>query len=769
MDTTTIGTISAPGMLVSDGWVGFGDEVDYMSFTLTDAAKLSFHVESTDQTRFAIYELTNRNGVYSLTVKQQVVPTKARGATEYTVDTAGLLLTAGTYYIGVTSTNAKQGGNADYTVALNGGTSSVFYTKGDNSDDWTDLKTAGAAGAVDTTTIGTISAPGMLVSDGWVGFGDEVDYMSFTLTDAAKLSFHVESTDQTRFAIYELTNRNGVYSLTVKQQVVPTKARGATEYTVDTAGLLLTAGTYYIGVTSTNAKQGGNADYTVALNGGTSSVFYTKGDNSDDSVAEVIANGIPALNINAVDVSQMLIDDGWVGYGDAADYREIVYAGSEKLSFTVTATDAARFTLYELSAAGIAVQKQSVTLSKSDGAYIGKTAGFALESGKRYFIAVTSTNATTGGNADYTVEANFTGSGKNRLLTVAGIALKAWDGDENSLTVQTIAGSSDNENIRFTAGQVSRLDDLALGLGNDQITVSNAEVFFGDVDLGNGDNTLTVSGTAAYINCGGVIAENGNDTIVINGTKTEFVATAIDLGAGNDKITLTRGEAESGAVALGDGNDQFTIAKDAVWRIHGGMATALDFGTGANDALILNGTLDLSDFTGGAIASGLEKISGNGQLLITDALEAALAPYELQRFADAGIDVINAGGFGEFFSTRAAERADDTMQRARALTAAVGTLDVWLCGEDKAAARACGLADTVDYIRFTKTAAIGELEVSLSSDVTFDVFDLRGNSYLPDVDFSSGSLDVSAWANGTYYFKLSVAANSCGGGWISIQ
>ena len=97
---------------------------------------------------------------------------KPKNAAEYSATTKELLLDAGTYYFAVESTNAAKGGNADYTVAVND--QSVFYTKGDNSDDWTDMKTAGAEGAVVALDEAVTSA-GVLIDDGWVGYGDAID------------------------------------------------------------------------------------------------------------------------------------------------------------------------------------------------------------------------------------------------------------------------------------------------------------------------------------------------------------------------------------------------------------------------------------------------------------------------------------------------------------------------------------------------------------------------------------------------------------------
>ena len=73
------------------------------------------------------------------------------------------------------------------------------------TDDWDDLKVKGPDGNVGN--IGTISAYGEIISDDRVGFGDEFDYMAFTLDDAAKLSFNISADDAAKFTIYSLNSK----------------------------------------------------------------------------------------------------------------------------------------------------------------------------------------------------------------------------------------------------------------------------------------------------------------------------------------------------------------------------------------------------------------------------------------------------------------------------------------------------------------------------------------------------------------------------------
>ena len=165
------------------------------------------------------------------------------------------------------STNAKKGGNADYTVDFNGA-AATFYTKGDNSDDWGDLKTKGAAGAVGE--LGEVDGNDALLLENWVGFGDAVDYCRFTLNADATLAFSLKASGKTKFTVYRLEEKTGkkgvvTYSLKKVQSAALSKTKGAADYTATTKAKGFEAGEYYIAMQSTNASKGGSADYSVSL------------------------------------------------------------------------------------------------------------------------------------------------------------------------------------------------------------------------------------------------------------------------------------------------------------------------------------------------------------------------------------------------------------------------------------------------------------------------------------------------------------------------
>ena len=421
---SSVVAVSASTATIISDWVGHDDEWDCQAITLNSAAKLSLSVNSTDAVKITVCALEDKGSSYSFKALQTVTPKLNKATGKYVIDTNALLLKKGTYYIRVQSTNAKKAGTkATYTIALNK-TASVFFTKGVNTDDWDDLKDKGAAGKVAKIATAVTASSAQIVGD-WVGYGDEWDYKEFTLNSAAKLSFTVSATDAVKFVVYSLqskTDKNGktTYSLKALQTVTPKLDKTTGKYTVNTAGLLLEKGKYYIGVQSTNANKGGNADYTIALNKG-GSVFYTKGVNTDDwdDLKEKGAAGKVAKIATAVTASSAQIFGDWVGYGDEWDYKEFTLNSAANLSFTVSATDAVKFAVYSLQSKTdkngkttySLKQLQTVTpkLDKATGKYVVNTKSLLLDKGK-YYIGVQSTNAKKGGSADYTVSLNKSAS-----------------------------------------------------------------------------------------------------------------------------------------------------------------------------------------------------------------------------------------------------------------------------------------------------------------------------------------------------------------------
>ena len=258
-----------------NNFVGFGDVTDYVKIHLDNAANLSLTVESGKAVKLTICQLTYKievaNG--SKTLVTTVLKTGNGSAASKLK-----LLEAGDYYVAVSATNAKKGDEAYYNVSVS--SNSVFF---DNCDDQTNdwLYEGGKKGRGENVTL--VLSEGVTIVDtlknvqidasvptgetgGWnnfVGYGDTDDYRKIVIAkDGATVSFKVDAKDQAKFVIYSYDKeKNKVKALQTSKLKKDGDAYSITtaEYTFQEAG------EYYIAVTSTNAKKGGNAYYNVEL------------------------------------------------------------------------------------------------------------------------------------------------------------------------------------------------------------------------------------------------------------------------------------------------------------------------------------------------------------------------------------------------------------------------------------------------------------------------------------------------------------------------
>ncbi len=373
----------SPITLVADDWVGYGDAIDYRGLLFDYAGKYTFSFTATDAAKLTVWSMNADGGLKAV----KSVSVKAGQESEI----AGLLLNSGLYYISVESGTAKKGGGADYSVTLTD--DSVFFTKGNNNDD-----TSKGSGELIVLNE-SMSNP---IVEGWVGYGDAVDYNPMIAVWDGKYTFSFTATDAAKVTIWA---DNGDGSLK-KVKSVSVKAGQTNEI----AGLLLDAGSYYISVESTNAKKGGSADYTLSLS--EESVFFTNQNNDDDNPRSLAE----AYRVTLDGSDETLISGDWVGYGDAVDYRAVTVDAGGDYRFTLSgATDKVKFTLYSVDADGKQKKVKTVAVASGEGSF----EVLGLNSETNYLLAVESATAKKGGGTDYSLEVEFL-SGSSSSVEVAG-------------------------------------------------------------------------------------------------------------------------------------------------------------------------------------------------------------------------------------------------------------------------------------------------------------------------------------------------------------
>jgi hypothetical protein len=309
------------------------------------------------------------------------------------------------------------------------------------------------AGATDIL----LDSPDSVSHDGmrnFVGYCDAADFAKITLDCAAKLSFLADASNAAKFIVYRLIEGtdgkgNPTYKLKAVQTTSLTKKKN---YAAATGSLLLKKGDYYIAMKSANTKTGGSVYYNVSLNHDEKkTVFFTDGDGGDNNwLYDKKTKEANSLVRNAAGISlktgNIQIDDetpsgegseGWnnfVGFGDDADFAKLDLNSTAKASFTIEATNAAKFVIYRLVEGKDRTGKPTYKLKTVKTATLKKkTVGDsviytattkitlpAIENGE-YFIAVKSTNAQKGKSAYYNVTVDTLENGDSApLLQLSG-------------------------------------------------------------------------------------------------------------------------------------------------------------------------------------------------------------------------------------------------------------------------------------------------------------------------------------------------------------
>jgi len=430
-----------------------------LNLEATDATKFTVW-------QFTVGEDKKGNPTYTQKSLQSTTLKKAKGATTYTATTKNLMLEAGTYYISMESTNIKKGGAAYYNAKLNTDESkkdhTVFYSDGDNG--WNnylyDKKNKENPvnpnrGSFLTTYIDPVTSNVRVDSgtshtdesgatwNNFVGFGDDTDFARVYLYYGTSLSFTVESTDAATFTIWQFTTGtdkkgNTTYTQKSLQSTALKKAKGEDTYKAVTKNILLDEGIYYISMQSTNARKGGSAYYNVSFvpdncvfyncadYGWNDYVYDKKKDEGEQLNYDVVEGEGFDVTVDNKGVAVSLDFNGYeykgkeygnfVGYNDETDFRKINVAKAGSASFHVEATDAAKIEIWELVAKtdkkGVTTYSmkslQSTALKKTSVVngvqmYGVDTKAYQFKEAGEYYLSVTSTNASKGGNAYYDV------------------------------------------------------------------------------------------------------------------------------------------------------------------------------------------------------------------------------------------------------------------------------------------------------------------------------------------------------------------------------
>jgi len=175
-------------------------------------------------------------------------------------------------------------------------------------------------------------------------------------------------------------------------------------------------------------------------------------------------------------------------------------------------------------------------------------------------------------------------------------------------------------------GRAIQVDDSGNGAALGAVTITNAGLIQGDghgaegvdaADLNDvvltGREAISIVGgyadslTNSGAIIGGVSMGGGDDMLVNSGSISATGGSAIDMGEGNDTVTLLAGAAVTGAILLGAGND----------TLSGSEGSELISGSGGDDIIDGGAGIDKALYSG-AVSDYSFALGANGSVSVTD-------------------------------------------------------------------------------------------------------------------------------------------------------
>lgn len=235
--------------------------------------------------------------------------------------------------------------------------------------------------------------------------------------------------------------------------------------------------TYTLSVSS-----GNTANYTVAVEG---TAFVNANQIPEDtwSNMKTVQDVASDMKVMIHSNDQQLVTDEWVGFSDKNDVRELAVTTAGKMTFELTATDKTRLAIYvENPKNGKLKKLKSVSVGKSKSGSASKSIKNLLLEVGTYFLVVESTNASKGGNADYSVVLNaggtelFKDADLNPLDNSYDTAPELNYSETGTLVSQEWVGFGDKfDYFRLAAGEGGAYD-FAIDKTNAQVRLTVFEV-----------------------------------------------------------------------------------------------------------------------------------------------------------------------------------------------------------------------------------------------------------------------------------------------------
>ena len=231
--------------------------------------------------------------------------------------------------------------------------------------------------------------------------------------------------------------------------------------------------------------------------------------------------------------------------------------------------------------------------------------------------------------------AAVTAAAGERALTVNMNNVKGTVTDTTATTLNVNATGAASTGVTLTADAATAVNinaDEALTL-----TAVNAAAATGLTI--KGDSLVTISAltanelttiSAAESTGGVIITPTLGTNVAFTGSSADAITLgdstkATDMGAGNDKVTLSAAIAAAGSLKMGEGDDTVTV--DVLQTTT--KAGAIDGGAGDNDKLIFTDSTYVADLAHGAVFTGFEvlEVSASNDKVFDTSLIAGIKSY----------------------------------------------------------------------------------------------------------------------------------------------
>lgn len=295
-------SLDANGYYAStDEWVGYGDAMDYYSFSTTHAGALnvSINVKQNATLKVTLYQFVDgkQKKLKSVTVKS---------TTNNTNLFKDYLVPVGDFMITVESGDKGKGKqNSYYDLMV--------------SDQYKHPASPNSSFATADQGTLVVNQPTTAANDLWVGYGDPVDYYEVNVAGDGVFNLGVyDLSAKVKVFVYE-KDANGVAG---KKIASATLNAGTSTNSAFKNNLMLTAGNYYVVVESADKK---TAKQETAYNLNFNGTYFTNDNHLNDNSAWDVDTVAQAQTLAANETIQL---SGWVGFNDASDFFRFELNGS---------------------------------------------------------------------------------------------------------------------------------------------------------------------------------------------------------------------------------------------------------------------------------------------------------------------------------------------------------------------------------------------------------------------------------------------------------